>query len=53
MDQELLHQSMKNPVNVMELFENKEIVKICAPMVRYSKYPNTPNALAPCLTLVF
>jgi tRNA-dihydrouridine synthase 4 len=37
MDQELLHQSMKNPVNVMELFENKEIVKICAPMVRYSK----------------
>jgi hypothetical protein len=53
MDQELLHQSMKNPVNVMELFENKEIVKICAPMVRYSKYANTPNALVPCVTLVF
>ncbi|RZB41533.1 tRNA-dihydrouridine(20a/20b) synthase [NAD(P)+]-like, partial [Asbolus verrucosus] len=27
----------KNRIDVMEIFQNKEIVKICAPMVRYSK----------------
>lgn len=38
MDQDMASDNFKFFYNIMELFEQKKLVKICAPMVRYSKF---------------